>query len=259
MPGVRGLRRTSTMSAITARRIWGLLSDWNAHRTNLTIRDANRDATRLQLLEPDRPETVHPRSSQHSPGCQVRKQTRWLLSVAPLSELSVARYGDVVSMGEALLPEFDFEMALTRSLLERMPDRQAAWKPDPASMTFGELAALIASLPSWAAPTLRQDAIDVASGPAPRSFESVVATLAAFDAAVKAARAAIRDVSDADAMTRCTLTRGDGVVQTMSRLAMLRVVVLSHLVHYRGQLSVYLRLHDIPLPSLYGPSADTLH
>ncbi len=177
----------------------------------------------------------------------------------PLSELSVARYGDVVSMGEALLPEFDFEMALTRSLLERMPDRQAAWKPDPASMTLGELAALIASLPSWAAPALRQDAIDVASGPAPRPFESVVATLAAFDAAVKAARAAIRAVSDADAMTRCTLTRGDGAVQTMSRLAMLRVVVLSHLVHYRGQLSVYLRLHDIPLPSLYGPSADTLH
>jgi len=166
-----------------------------------------------------------------------------------------------MSLSQWLLPEFDHEMALTRALLERVPGERAAWKPHSTSRGLGQLAIHLASLPSWAVPTLKQTELDLSppgsSGNAPAAWESTAAMLAAFDTHVTAARAALLETSDADMMVTWSLKKGGETVMSMPRIAILRSILLNHMVHHRGQLSVYLRLQDVPLPSMYGPSADT--
>ena len=166
-------------------------------------------------------------------------------------------YEAAMSIAQALLPEFDYEMALTRALLERVPDRHAAWRPHPTSRELGQLAVHIASLPSWVMSTLERTELDLnppgGAGDTPPVWESARAAVSTFDTAVKAARSALLETSDADMLVPWTLKHDGREIFRLPRLAVVRSMVLSHLVHHRGQLTVYLRLHDVPLPAMYRP------
>jgi uncharacterized damage-inducible protein DinB len=163
-----------------------------------------------------------------------------------------------MSIAESLLPEFDREMGVTRRLLERVPDGQFAWKPHEKSMTLGRLAEHLAELPLWCRMTLVENGIDMATGrpagyvpPATRA-----AVLEMFDKNVADARAALSGRTDAELMAPWKLSHQGKEVFTMPKTAVLRGFVMNHLIHHRGQMSVYLRLHNVPVPSMYGPSAD---
>jgi uncharacterized damage-inducible protein DinB len=163
-----------------------------------------------------------------------------------------------MTIAETLLPEFDREMAVTRKLLERVPDGQFDWKPHAKSMTLGRLAGHLAELAQWVSAIITQGSLDVAT-PRPAGYTAPAtraAVLALFDAQVAAARAALQGRSDAELQAPWSLLRDDEVMFTMPRVTVLRMMVFNHIVHHRGQLSVYLRMHDVPLPSIYGPSAD---
>ncbi|MEZ5289204.1 MAG: DinB family protein [Vicinamibacterales bacterium] len=163
-----------------------------------------------------------------------------------------------MSIADALLPEFDREMGVTRRLLERVPDGQFEWRPHPKSMTLGRLAEHLAELPQWLGATVLQDSIDMES-PRPDGYQSPAtraAVLSMFDANAAAARAALAGRTDAELMAPWTLLKGGQTIFTMPKAAVVRSFVMNHIVHHRGQMSVYLRMHDVPLPSFYGPSAD---
>jgi uncharacterized damage-inducible protein DinB len=164
-----------------------------------------------------------------------------------------------MSLVHALLPEFDHEMGVTRRLLERLPDSEFAWAPHPKSMTLGRLAEHLAELPQWVGATVERDQLDMAVERRPEGYQSPAtrqAVLAMFDASVAAARGTLAGAVDAQLMAPWTLLQGGQVLFTMPRAAVLRSFVFNHLIHHRGQLSVYLRMHNVPLPSIYGPSAD---
>jgi uncharacterized damage-inducible protein DinB len=163
-----------------------------------------------------------------------------------------------MAIAEALLPEFDRETGITRKLLERIPDGQFAWKPHEKSMTLGRLAEHLAELPMWAKVSIQESGIDIATGRPPEyvSPGTRVAVLKMFDANVADARSALNGRTDAELMAPWTLRSHGKEVFTMPKALVLRGFVMNHMIHHRGQLSVYLRLHDIPVPSMYGPSAD---
>jgi uncharacterized damage-inducible protein DinB len=166
-----------------------------------------------------------------------------------------------MAIAESMLPEFDHETATTRTLLERVPDGKAAWKPHAKSMSLGELAIHIATIPQWTPTTLKRTEFD--SNPPGGSsftmpvFESSAKMLSTYDESVKAARALLASTSDGDFMVSWTFKNGGHTIFSMPRAGVFRSFVLNHAVHHRGQLSVYLRLLDIPLPNIYGPTADT--
>jgi uncharacterized damage-inducible protein DinB len=160
-----------------------------------------------------------------------------------------------MTIAGTLLPEFDHEMATTRKLLERVPSAQGKWKPHPKSFPLGHLAQLVAWMPGWITLTLPPHAeLDLATYPG-YSFETTLTLLAEFDRNVREARAALAASQDADFAVNWTLRNGDRVFMTMPRGVVVRTHI-NHLVHHRGQLSVYLRLLDVPVPSIYGPTAD---
>ena len=161
-----------------------------------------------------------------------------------------------MNMVDALLPEFDREMTTTRKVLERVPDQSLGWKPHAKSFSLGELATHVASLPTWGAETLNKSELDVGTSRPPGALASRAEMLAAFDTSTAAARAALAGRSDAELMSMWTLKRNGTTLFSMPKAVVLRSFVLSHLIHHRGQLSVYLRLLDVPVPSIYGPSAD---
>jgi len=166
-----------------------------------------------------------------------------------------------MSIAERLLPEFDHEMANTRRMLEVVPAAAAAWRPHPKSSALGDLAAHIARLPLWGRMTFETAELDLGS-PANASlararFTTVPELLEQFDRNVREARAALASTTDEAMAAPWTLKNGATTVFTLPRVAVLRGFVLSHMIHHRGQLSVYLRLRDVPLPSMYGPTADT--
>ncbi len=165
-----------------------------------------------------------------------------------------------MSIAETVLPEFDHEMATTRRMLERVPESAAEWKPHAKSMALGTLASHLATLPMWGVFTMDRTELDL-NPPGGESFkvpsyEGQANNLAAFDGAVAACRAALAASSDADYMVTWSLKNAGQVVMSMPRVVVIRSFVLNHVIHHRGQLSVYLRLKDVPLPSTYGPSAD---
>jgi uncharacterized damage-inducible protein DinB len=165
-----------------------------------------------------------------------------------------------MAIAQSLLPEFDHEMKTTRSLLERVPETQAEWKPHEKSMSLGQLSAHVANLPVFGTMAINETEIDLnpPGGPAYRSpqFESTEALLQLFDENATKTRAAIAGASDADLMEVWTLKNGGTSLFSMPRIVVLRTFMMNHLIHHRGQLSVYLRLQDVPLPSIYGPTAD---
>lgn len=157
---------------------------------------------------------------------------------------------------EGLLPELDREITITRQLLERLPDEKFDWKPHAKSFTLGELASHLASIPTWGSETLARSACDFVTSPRPALLTSRGAVLASFDGATAAARAALVGKTDPELLAVWTLMRNGTPVFSMPKAGVLRSFVLSHLIHHRGQLSVYLRLLDVPVPSIYGPSGD---
>ena len=159
-----------------------------------------------------------------------------------------------MTIAETLLPEFDQEMKVTRRVLERVPTDKGTWKPHEKSFSIGHLAQLLSWMPGWITNTLTSDSLNLAGG-AGYSYETTEKLLEDFDRNVKEARAAIAASSDEDFAKLWSLKMGDKVLMTLPRSATTRSH-LSHLVHHRGQMSVYLRLLDIPVPSLYGPTAD---
>ena len=163
-----------------------------------------------------------------------------------------------MSIAESFLPEFDRETGITRRLLERIPDGQFAWKPHEKSMTLGRLAEHLAELPGWAKVTIDQSGIDMATRRPPEyvSPPTRTAVLEMFDKNVAEARATLTRKSDAELMAPWTLKAQGKEVFTMPKAVVLRSFVMNHLIHHRGQMSVYLRLQNIPVPSMYGPSAD---
>lgn len=165
-----------------------------------------------------------------------------------------------MSIASTLLPEFEHEMSNTRKLLEVVPEHRANWKPHPKSFSTGELALHLANIPSWGVRTLHATEFDLATvldaNVKPPAFESVRATLAVFDANVRTAADAIGGANDADFAVGWKLKKGGATMFTLPRATVLRSFVLSHVIHHRGQLTVYLRCCDVPLPSIYGPTAD---
>jgi uncharacterized damage-inducible protein DinB len=165
-----------------------------------------------------------------------------------------------VKLAELLLSQFDHEMATTHALLSRVPEASAPWKPHPKSTALGALAQHIATLVGFGAMIVEQTERDVnpPGGPpwAPVSFTTTPALLAAFDANVVATRKALAGASDEALMVPWSLKNGGAVLFAMPRAAVLRSFMISHIIHHRGQLSVYLRMLDVPLPSIYGPTAD---
>jgi uncharacterized damage-inducible protein DinB len=157
---------------------------------------------------------------------------------------------------DALLPEFDHEISTTRKLLERLPDDKFSWAPHPKSMSLARLATHLASLPWWGEMTLTRAEFDTATVPTPADAASRAEVLTLFDANAGKTRAALAGTSDVELMAPWSLKRSGQTIFSMPRAAVWRSFVLSHLVHHRGQLSVYLRLLDVPVPSIYGPSAD---
>ncbi|MDQ2891011.1 MAG: DinB family protein [Gemmatimonadota bacterium] len=165
-----------------------------------------------------------------------------------------------MSIAASVLPEFDTEMATTRTLLERVPETRGSWAPHAKSRTMGELASHIVHLPRIALITMESDELDLSPDTGSNDnpvFRSTAELLRTFDENVRRARDAIASASDSDMMEAWTLRRAGRTVWTLPRAAVLRSFILSHMIHHRGQLSVYLRLTDVPVPSVYGPSADT--
>jgi uncharacterized damage-inducible protein DinB len=159
-----------------------------------------------------------------------------------------------MSVAADLLPEFDQEMAATRRVLDRVPGDKAQWKPHPKSFALGHLAQLVSWMPGWIANTLSQTSLDLASAGG-YSYETTDTLLAGFDRNVREARAALTASSDADFAVPWSLKHGERVLFTAPRGTVVRQHI-SHLSHHRGQLTVYLRLLDVPVPAVYGPTAD---
>lgn len=160
---------------------------------------------------------------------------------------------------DALLPEYDHELATTRRLLERVPEAEFGWKPHEKSMTLGQLAGHIATLPWWLSATLAAPFYDVTAGDKEARLETPASRetlLSDFDQKVSAARASLANTSDAEMLAPWALKSGGHEIFSMPRAAAVRSFVMNHLIHHRGQLSVYLRMKDVPLPSIYGPTAD---
>jgi uncharacterized damage-inducible protein DinB len=161
-----------------------------------------------------------------------------------------------MAIKDGLLAEFDHEMGTTRKLLDRLPDEKLTWKPHEKSMSLGGLATHLSNLPVWGDAILNNAFFDLAGAPPNLEAKtSRAAILSHFDAVVRGTRAFL-DKSDAELAAPWSLKRGGHEMFSMPRSAAFRTFVLYHSVHHRGQLSVYLRLNGVPIPAIYGPSAD---
>ena len=166
----------------------------------------------------------------------------------------------MMSISKSMLPEFDHEMANTRKTLERVPEDKFAWKPHQKSMSLGDLATHLANIPSWTPQTFDRDELDIQpEGAEPYREEPANSTselLERFDKNVAAGRAALEAAGDEAWQGKWSLLMTGKILFTLPRTAVMRGFVMSHMIHHRAQLGVYLRLLDVPVPSIYGPSAD---
>lgn len=165
-----------------------------------------------------------------------------------------------MTIGQNLLPEFDQEMAGTHKVLERIPDEKLDWKIHDKSNTIGWVATHLANLPSWAVMTIESDSLDVEpkDGEPFRmpTFDSVSEIVAAFDQNVTQARSLLESASDEEIHKPWSLLKAGETMFTMPKIAVIRTWVINHIIHHRGHMCVYLRVNDIPVPGLYGPSGD---
>jgi uncharacterized damage-inducible protein DinB len=157
-------------------------------------------------------------------------------------------------IADLFLPEFDMEMATTRRVIERVPTEKGKWKPHPKSFSMGHLAQLVANMPGWITNAVSQTSLNLAEYPG-YSYENTETLIKAFDKHVKEARNVLASATDADLQVQWALRNGEQVYFTLPRVVVVRQHI-NHLIHHRGQLTVYLRLVDVPVPSIYGPTAD---
>jgi uncharacterized damage-inducible protein DinB len=158
-------------------------------------------------------------------------------------------------LADAVIAELEQEAASTRRALERIPEDRLDWKPHPKSMSLGQLALHIASTPAGVARLAALDAMEAPEVTA-RPAESRAEILATHDASIQAAKEFLRGLDDERAEATWTMTRGGAPVFSMPRIELIRTIMLRHVYHHRGELCVYLRLLDVPVPAIYGPSAD---
>jgi uncharacterized damage-inducible protein DinB len=163
-------------------------------------------------------------------------------------------------IGQSMIPEFDMEMANTRKVLERVPDEKLDWKIHEKWNTIGWVTNHLADIPAWVDMTISHDSLDVEpvagqpyKSPNEQTMEEIVAL---FEKNVEQARTLLENVEDAALHEPWQLLKQGEEVLTMPRIAVLRTWVLSHTIHHRAHLCVYLRVNNIPVPGLYGPSAD---
>ena len=161
-----------------------------------------------------------------------------------------------MTIRDALLTDYDHEMGTTRRLLERVPDDKLSWKPHAKSMSLGALATHLAGIPRWAATILNEASLDLAVAPPPIAEQRSRAEILELFESIRRQTRASMDKTDAEYESLWTLKRGGQQVFSVPRVAAFRSFVLHHVIHHRGQLSVYLRLNDVPVPAIYGPSAD---
>jgi uncharacterized damage-inducible protein DinB len=162
-----------------------------------------------------------------------------------------------MSIAESMLPEWDAEVASTRKLLAVLPDGHASFKPHEKSMDLGRLALHVAEIPEWMGMTIGTPELDFAKFDyKPPTWSSADDVRARFEKSVTAARQALAGTSDATMMENWTMRQGEQVYFTMPKVAVLRSFVFNHLVHHRAQLGVYLRMNNVAIPGMYGPSAD---
>jgi uncharacterized damage-inducible protein DinB len=165
-----------------------------------------------------------------------------------------------MTYAETILPEFDQEMASTRKVLERVPEDKLDWRPHPKSNTIGWNANHLAEMPGWVVNTLGASSLDIAppGGPTYQSPKRANRReiLEVFDKNVAAARKALSAAKDAEMDQGWSLLKGGQTLFTMPRRAVIRSFVINHIIHHRAILCVYLRLNDIPVPGMYGPSGD---
>jgi len=162
-----------------------------------------------------------------------------------------------MSMAEDMIREFEKESNTTKKLLERIPDDRLEWKPHEKSMTMARLATHVAEMPAWAPIIAESDELDLAAREGhPRAPESHEEILDLFQKHVEGFNRALAGKSDQELMRPWKLKNGSCIILELPRVVALRSLVMNHLIHHRGQLSVYIRLNNIPLPSIYGPSAD---
>jgi len=161
-----------------------------------------------------------------------------------------------MSIAQSLLPEFDQEMANTRKMLERLPDGKLEYKPDPKSMSLGQLAAHVVEMAGWLPSMMQTPFLDI-----PPDYKPLLATsrkqlLEKFDENVAGSRAALAAAGDQAFMQEWSLKFAGNTMFSMPRSAVYRTMMMNHVIHHRAQLSVYYRLNGVPVPGMYGPSAD---
>jgi uncharacterized damage-inducible protein DinB len=162
-----------------------------------------------------------------------------------------------MTIAEILLLDYDAEIANTRRILERIPEDKPDWKPHDKSMAMGRLSVHVARLPEFATTILTTDELNLANHKfPPMVFETREKLLANLDETSAAARHALQTATDEQLNTVWKLSWGEKTIAEATRAVLYRTMFLNHLVHHRGQLSVYLRLNEVPVPGLYGPSAD---
>ena len=159
---------------------------------------------------------------------------------------------------DTLLPEFDREMGLTRRVLDRVPDGKFDWKPHATSMTLGRLAEHLSEMPQWATMTMTLRELEMTTQRPPEYVRPTARAevLAQFDRYLKEGRGNLTGKTDGEFLAPWTLKAEGKEVFTMPKIAVMRNFVLNHMVHHRGQLTVYLRMLEVPVPSIYGPSGD---
>lgn len=157
-----------------------------------------------------------------------------------------------------LFEDLENELALTKRVLERLPDKQFDFQPHEKSMSLGRLAAHVANIPNWIAMSIEMDELDLAMFPPPdrNGPDSSASLLAVFEQSSAKARAAFAKLDDSALDQIWTLRMGDRVLKQFPRRLVLRTMCLSHMIHHRAQLLTYLRVLDEKVPSVYGPSAD---
>jgi uncharacterized damage-inducible protein DinB len=162
-----------------------------------------------------------------------------------------------MAIRDALLPEFDQEMKVTRRVLERMPLAEGDYKPHAKSMTLGRLASHVAEIPGWAGTIVQKPYFEMTeSEHKPVTHASTDALLADFDRKVALARTAIESLSDEEMMSSWEFRVGGEAKLKLPKVGVIRSLLMNHLIHHRGQCTVYLRLKNVPVPSIYGPSGD---
>jgi uncharacterized damage-inducible protein DinB len=162
-------------------------------------------------------------------------------------------------LNQSFIAELKHEAASTKKILERVPEGKFDWKPHQKSMTLGRLASHVAELPGFLNSILTMDEFDFAKGHYKSSIANTpVDLMNVFQQKLDEVVQTLQDTSDEKMHANFTLRSGDHVIATVPRMVAIRSMAMNHLIHHRGQIAVYLRLLDIPVPGLYGPSADEM-